>query len=99
MLVTSPVTFGSTFQRSLVAFVVCCIMAQPNPQLEELRASRTNFPHLSDGSWGTLENALAHFGRPLVQSILNMEGNDQITTEQKRVGRRRLRTFHVEVVL
>ena len=58
-------------------------MAQPNPHLEELRASRQNFPHLSDESWATLENALAHFGRPLVHSILQMEAKDQLTTIQQ----------------
>lgn len=57
-------------------------MSQPTP-LEQLRASRHNFTHLSDDSWATLESALAHFGQPLVESILRMEGDAQLTTIQQ----------------
>ena len=58
-------------------------MSQPNTPLEELRAQRQNYRHLNDDAWGTVETALAHFGRPLVLSILQMEGDEQLTTIQQ----------------
>jgi hypothetical protein len=58
-------------------------MSQPTSPLESLRAERNNFRHLDDDAWSTLENALTHFGPPLVQSILRMEDADQISTIQQ----------------
>jgi hypothetical protein len=53
-------------------------MSQPNsiPGMEELRASRNGYPHLSDDLWQTLENALPLFGGPIILSLLQMEPHD-----------------------
>lgn len=58
-------------------------MAQPLTPLEQMRATRNNFPHLNDDSWNTLENALTAFGQPLVEATLRMEGEAQMTTIQQ----------------
>jgi hypothetical protein len=58
-------------------------MSQPVTPLESLRAERARFRHLDDDAWSTLENALTHFGPPLVHSILQMEGVDQANTIQQ----------------
>lgn len=61
-------------------------MSQPDAQpgtLEELRASRANFPHLNDELWTTVINAYTHFGRPLVQAVLQLTVEEQQTTIQQ----------------
>ena len=55
-------------------------MSQSGAPLEQMRATRANFPHLDDESWSILENALTAFGQPLVEATLRMEGEGQMTT-------------------
>ena len=57
-------------------------MAQRTP-LENMRATRGEFPDLNDETWAILETALTAFGPHLVDATLRLQGDDQVTTIQQ----------------